>query len=46
MLDLDNTQSGNDLEINGLHDESHSDISDLDDDRVTMEEPSEQGVPI
>ena len=46
MLDLDHTQSGSDLDINYLYDESDSDISDLDDDSIVMEEPPEEHVPI
>ena len=45
MLDLDHTQSGSDLDINDLYDESHSDITDLDNDRVAMEEPPEEHLP-
>ena len=43
---LDHTQSGSDLDINELYDESDSDISDLDDDSVSMEEPPEEQIPI
>ena len=46
MLDLDHTQSGSDLDINYLYDESDSDISDIDDDSIAMEEPPEEHVPI
>ena len=44
MLDLDHTQSGSDLDINYLYDDSG--ISDLDDDSIVMEEPPEGHVPI
>ena len=46
MVDLDYTQSGSDLDINDPYDESDSDISELDDDSVAMEEPPEEHVPI
>ena len=46
MLDLDHTQRGSDLDINYLYDESDSDISDLDDDSIVMEEPPEEQVLI
>ena len=46
MLYLHHRQSGSDLDIYYLYDGSNSDISDLDDDSVAMEEPSEDHVPI
>ena len=46
MLDLDHTQGGSDLDINYLYGESESDISDLDDDSIAMEEPHEEHVLI
>ena len=46
MLNLNHTQSGSDLDINYLYDESDSDISDLDVDSIAMEEPPEEQVPI
>ena len=41
MLDLGHTQSGSDLDINYLYDES-----DLDDNNIVVEEPPEEHVPI
>ena len=46
MLDRYRTQSGSDVDINYLYDESDSDISDLDDDSIVIEEPPEEHVPI
>ena len=46
MLDLDHTQSGSDLDINYLYDESDSYISDLDDDSIVTEEPPTKHIPI
>ena len=46
MLDLDATQSGSDLDINDLYDESDSDTSYLGDEKVALEKPHEEYVSI